>query len=133
MVEESFLKKLKRFSRDNTLELSILGLILGSIFTFIGIIGVFIPDYEIAIVTGILEVIGDWDYWLFMVALILTFAAAWFLYSNVKDRMGFKDLIDTGSKATFVRNQDELEEIAFRLGTKYQDILFDKKKELRIK
>lgn len=132
-MEESIFKKIKKFVRENILGLSIVGFILGITFTIIGILGVFLPNYEVVYIVDFLNMIGYWDYWIFMLALILTFASVYLLFQNVSDRKTFNDLIDTGSKATFVRNQDELEEIAFRLGTKYQDILFDKKKELKIK
>jgi hypothetical protein len=132
-VEESFLKKLKRFARERTLELSIIGFIVGIITTIIGTLGVLLPSYDVEYIDKFLAKIGFWDYWLFIGAVMLLFTSVWFMYVNIKDRKTFNDLIDTGSKATFVRNQDELEEIAFRLGSKYQEILFDKKKELKIK
>ena len=137
-MEDSFVKRLKRFARDNALSLSAVGLILGIFLLIISILGLgfildFITDYDIPVISGFLERIEWWVAWLFIGALILLGAAAYFLYANVKDKKRFDELIDTGSKSIFVRNQNELEEIAFRLGTTHQEILFDKKKELKVK
>jgi hypothetical protein len=132
-VEESLLKKLKRFSREHTIVLSIIGLIIGIFLFAIGTVGIFFADMEISVISDIVDRIGYWYYWAFALALILTFASMYFMYMTVSDRNKFYDLIDTGSKATFVRNQDELEEIAFRLGSSYQEELFEKKRELKIK
>jgi hypothetical protein len=132
------LKRVKRIARDNATSLSAVGLILGIFLLIISIIGLgfildFMSHYDIPVITGFLDRIEWWVAWLLIISLILLGAAAYFLYANVRDKNRFNELIDTGSKSIFVRNQNELEEIAFRLGTKYQELLFEKKKELKVK
>jgi arginine exporter protein ArgO len=74
-VEESLLKKLKRFSREHTIVLSIIGLIIGIFLFAIGTVGIFFADMEISVISDIVDRIGYWYYWAFALALILTFAS----------------------------------------------------------
>ena len=126
-------KKVKRYVREYMLLVTVIGLIVGIIFLIIGILG-FMPDYELPFFTDIVKDIGNW-YWWFLITALFFFipGSAWFMYANISDRRRFNDLIDTDSKKVFVSNVDELEEIAFRLGSSYQEELFDKKEELKVK
>jgi len=126
-------KRLKRLTREYMLVVTAIGLFVGVIFLIIGILG-FMPDYELPVFSDIVEDIGNWYWWFLIISLFFFIpASGWFMYSNMADRRRFDELIDTDSKKVFVSNLDELEEIAFRLGTTYQEELFDKKEELKVK
>ncbi len=58
----------------------------------------------------------------------------WLYYSDHnKKYKKFHELIDTDSKAQFVRNIDEIEEIALELGPDFERIVIDKRNEFKVK
>ncbi len=79
------------------------------------------------------KTLGNYIYWLFIIMLTLTIAAAWIFGDLMIKLKKFDNLIKSDSKATFVRNQNELEELAWSLGPKYLDILNERKRKFRIR
>lgn len=124
---------IKDFIKNHVAELSSLGLIFGILLIYLSGVGVFFPKSASGFVKDFLNFVGDWKYWIFLLSIGLILAGGGYLYSFLKDRKEFKELIDTGSKATFVRNQDDIEYLAWNLGQKYEAIVQDKKKEFKIK
>ncbi|MGA1872176.1 MAG: DUF3198 domain-containing protein [Thermoplasmatota archaeon] len=60
--------------------------------------------------------------------------AGWLYYNDhAKNFKKFKDLIETDSKAQFVRNIDEIEELAVQLGPDFERQVLDKRKEFNVK
>ena len=123
--------------REHSFKINFVGIILGGIFSLISIIGVFFPNHESVTnseaISGFYDMVGDYIYWLFIIALGVFIICLWLyvdLYLKLKK---FKDLLKTNSKAIFVRNQNELEELAWKLGPKYWDIYVERKKELKIR
>ena len=54
-------------------------------------------------------------------------------YSNWKKRSKFEELIDTDSKAEFIKTLDDLEYVAYQLGPKYEERVWDRKQSFKIK
>ena len=60
--------------------------------------------------------------------------ASWLYYhDHNKNYQRFKELMDTDSKANFVRNIDEIEEVAIQLGPDFEKQVIDKRKEFNVK
>lgn len=60
--------------------------------------------------------------------------ASWLYYhDHNKNYQRFKELIETDSKANFVRNVDEIEELAIQLGPDFEAQVIDKRKEFKVK
>jgi hypothetical protein len=76
--------------------------------------------------------LGDWSTWLVIVAPIGLIVCVWWLYDYVRKTKDLAKLIDTPSKAKFVRNLDEIEYLAWSLPQKFEDEVLKKKKELKI-
>ncbi|MBN1390282.1 MAG: DUF3198 domain-containing protein [Candidatus Thermoplasmatota archaeon] len=58
----------------------------------------------------------------------------WLYYhDHSKNFKRFEELIRTDSKALFVRNIDEIEELAVQLGPDFERQVLDKRKEFRVK
>jgi hypothetical protein len=125
---------IKRFLTTYALQLGFLLLILGILLTLLGIIGVFVVDDESPkYLQNIVDSVGAWIYWCVLVGPLVLIAGAWYFFDNISKRREFKDLIDTTSKAKFIRNLDRIEFLAWKLTMNHQKQLMDKKKEFHIK
>jgi hypothetical protein len=125
---------IKRFLTTYTLHLGLLLFILGILLTILGIIGIFLVDSDIPqFLKNIAESVGAWIYWCVLVGPLIFIAGAWYFFDNIGKRREFKELIDTTSKAKFIRNLDRIEFLAWKLSMNHQKQLIDKKKELHIK
>jgi hypothetical protein len=123
--------------REHSMKINLIGVIVGAIFTVLSILGVFFGDFDFIKnndgLTGFFDFIGNYIYWLFILALGVLIICAWLLSDMILKLKKFNKLIDTNSKAVFVRHQNEIEELAWKLGTKYLEIVADRKRELRIR
>lgn len=75
---------------------------------------------------------GNWVYWLAFVGPIGFIFSLWWVLDFILKIRKLKDMINTESKARFIKNQDDIEYIAWRLPRKYKMLVARKKAELRI-
>jgi hypothetical protein len=76
---------------------------------------------------------GNWGYWFLGVgALLVLIGGIWFALYRINVRK-FNKLIVEKSKAAFVKKQDDVEYLAWRLPAKFEDRLVVKKKEFGLK
>jgi uncharacterized membrane protein len=109
-------------------------LILGIILTLLGILGVFIiNDDSPKYLKDLNDSVGNWIYWCILVGPVVIIAGAWYFFDNRQKRKEFKELMETTSKAKFIRNMDRAEFLAWKLTVDHQKQLIEKKKELHIK
>lgn len=76
---------------------------------------------------------GNWDYWVLIVgAGVVLVGAIWFIsyFLNVRK---FRKLIVEKSKASFIKELDDLEYLAWRLPSRYEEELLAKKKNFGLK
>ena len=117
---------------------SFLSLLFGFL-TIIGIVGVYLnmnennrlPSY-ISFLQDLSDPFGRWISWIVVAAPIGLIVCAWWYYDYVKKTRELAELIDTPSKAKFVRNLDEIEYLAWSLPQRYEDKVLLKKKEFKI-
>jgi hypothetical protein len=76
--------------------------------------------------------LGEWATWLVVAAPIGLVVCIWWFYDYVRKTRDLAELIDTPSKAKFVRNLDEIEYLAWSLPKKFENQVLKKKKELKI-
>jgi hypothetical protein len=76
--------------------------------------------------------LGDWSTWVIIIAPIGLVVCIWWFYDYVKKTRELASLIDTPSKAKFVRNLDEIEYLGWSLPKKFEDKVLKKKKEFKI-
>jgi len=117
-------------------ELSVMLLLAFGMSAFLGLLGLLLgPELPDAwgFFQSVVDVLGNWLYWLAAVgAFGLIFSVWWFADYIFKVRK-LKRLIDTTSKAKFIKNIDSIEYIAWRLPNKYKTLMANKKRELRVK
>lgn len=75
---------------------------------------------------------GRWVYWLVVAAPIGLIVCAWWLYDYVRKTRELADLIDTPSKAKFVRNLDDIDYLAWSLPQRFEDKVLAKKREFKL-
>jgi hypothetical protein len=123
--------------KEHSIKFNLIGVIVGAIFTVLSILGVFLADIDFVkdngALTGFFDFVGNFIYWLFIIALGVLIISAWLFSDLILKLKKFNQLIDTNSKAVFVRHQNEIEELAWKLGNKYLEIVVERKKELKIR
>ena len=115
------------------LELSALFLILGTFLTVIVITANFFRDTSPDLLQRVHTDVGGWLVWLDVIAPIMLLVAAYYFVATLGMSREFERLIDTKSKATFIRDQDRIEELAFYLTEGHRKTLKEKKEELNIR
>lgn len=76
--------------------------------------------------------LGNWATWAVIIAPIGLIVCIWWLYDYVRKTRELASLIDTPSKAKFVRNLDEIEFLAWSLPKKFETKVLEKKKEFKV-
>lgn len=66
-------------------------------------------------------------------SVLVILIGGYYLYDNVSKRKEFEELMNTESKKEFLSNLDRIEELAYKLSTEHEEMVWEKKKELKIK
>ncbi len=135
----------KSFFTEYRLELSCLLTLLFGFLTVVGVIGWKYIDIDeendtvtfdlprmLGFFEDFLNPIGTWVTWLAVGAPIGLIICVWWLYDYIKKTRELADLIDTPSKAKFVRNLDDIDYLAWSLPQRYEDKVLAKKKEFKL-
>ena len=120
------------------MEIEVLLLIFGLFLLIMGILGVFVySDSNISNapepIKSMLSDFGDWKYWSTLIGFILVIGAGYYAFDNLRKRREFSKLLDTDSKAKFIKNQERLEFLAWTLTSEHEKEIWRKKKEFKIK
>jgi len=77
--------------------------------------------------------LGEWNIYLTVLGPLLLFSGGYYFFDTIRKRREFERLIETDSKAKFVRNQDRIEFLAWLLGKDYYRRSEQKKVEFNLK
>lgn len=134
----------KSFLTEYRLELSSFLSLLFGILTVIGVVGTFFRETDgqgnvTYTLTGVFSFLvdlarpfGTWATWLVVAAPIGLIICIWWFYDYVKKTRELTKLLDTPSKAKFVRNLDDIEYLGWSLPRRYEKKVLDKKREFKI-
>jgi hypothetical protein len=122
-----------RFAREYALELSSIIFMLGLIMTLFAVLKYGFEDVLPFYLKNIVDGIGSWVVWMVVLGPISLMGGGWYFFDGLKKRKEFAKLIDTDSKAVFVRNYDRLEELAYYLTEKHRQTFYEKRDEFKIK
>lgn len=122
-----------RFTREFALEMSSIILMLGIIMTFFLVLKYGFEDVVPFYLKDIIDGIGNWMVWMVVLGPIFLMGGGWYFFDGINKRKEFTKLMDTDSKAVFVRNYDRLEELAYYLTERHRQIFYDKRDEFKIK
>jgi magnesium-transporting ATPase (P-type) len=110
---------------------SFLSLVFGFL-TLVSVVGVFFTDKLptwLSSLQDLSDPFGNWSYWIVVIGPLGLVVCIWWLYDYVKKTRELAKLIDTPSRAKFVRNIDDIEYLAWSLPQRFEDRVLAKKKE----
>lgn len=122
-----------RFLKEYSLELSSIVFMVGVILTIFVILKYAFYGSAPSNLKEILDGIGGWIVWMVVVGPILMMGGGWYFFDGIKRRREFANLINTDSKAVFLRNLDRIEELAYYLTERHRQLFYDKKDEFKVK
>jgi hypothetical protein len=124
--------KITGFFREYVLPFSIILTIIGIIVLFIGASGIWYQDF-CKNTFGLSEDFLQWSFYLLIIGFIVFAAGVWYLYSYLKNRKFILEEIETNKRSELIKKHAELKATVRHMPTKYQKMLKDKEKELKIK
>lgn len=86
-------------------------------------------DYPIPLI----ESLNEWAWLTLAVSAIIAIGGWLYYHDHNKKFKRFEELIDTDSKAQFVRNVDEIEELAIDLGPDFEKQVMEKRDHFKVK
>ena len=131
--QDKFFRAIKMFIKENLLGLSLgLGLFFLLLFLFTTAAW-FKPGILEGGFADLKDTMGNWKYPLWFISAAGLGVCIYLSYTTYKKQTKFNELMDTDSKAEFIKNLDDLEYVAYQLGPKYEEKVWDKKQTFKIK
>ena len=124
---------LDNFVHENKPGLCLIGIICGLPMIIIGIFSALYKEGSDGMIQWAYDLIGNWAFWFILLGFIVFLPGIYYLGVFIKQLKEFKELMATNSKALFIKNQDRIEELAWRLHPKYEKMVVDKKAKLKIR
>ncbi|MCK5039169.1 MAG: DUF3198 domain-containing protein [Thermoplasmata archaeon] len=122
-----------QYFHEHKMDLSVSMIIIGTILVVISV-GAIISDIgEDGIFSTIKDSTGGWIYWLLIFSGTILSLGLFYFLDFIAKRREFYKIFEERSKSKFVKNLDRIEELAWRLQPKYEEMVIDKKKKLKIR
>jgi phosphotransferase system glucose/maltose/N-acetylglucosamine-specific IIC component len=121
------------FLHKNRILICSILILSGLIFILLSTLSLLYSEGDSGVISTANDILGDWAYWVLLLGLAVLIIGIFYIYEFIKLRKEFKELIEIGSKAKFIKNMDRIEELAWRLHPKYEKIVIKRKSELKIK
>ena len=125
--------KITSFLRNYVLGISIIFVIIGLFIFLMGVIWYGLKDLNLGFYTDQIKSLEDWNFFLLILGFIVLGAGIWYLYSYLKNKKFLLEEIKTNKRSELIKKHRELKNIVRHLPSKYQKMLRDKEKELKIK
>jgi len=131
------------FITEYRLEMSALLSFVFGLLSVIGLVGARYINIDGKIVTfrlpaglsslhDLIQPFGTWVTWIAIMAPIGFIVSIWWLYDYIKKTRKLASLMDTPSRAKFVRNMDDIEYLAWVLPRRFEKHVLDKKREFKL-
>jgi len=121
--------KITGFFREYVFGLSIITFIVGLVLLILSLVHYFLEAYQPEFIKNL----GDWNFYLVIIGLIIFAFGAYYLYSYLKNRKFVLEEIKTNKRSEFIKIHGEMKDTVRYLPSKYRKMLKEKEKELRIK
>ena len=128
------MKKITALLREYVVGLSIIIMICGFVLLIMGVLWYWFSDAVTE--NGSLQFIrnlGDWNAYLLVGGLIIFGIGLYYIYSYITKRKFVLEEIKTNKRSEFLKKHKELKGTVKHLPSKYQKMVKDKEKELKIK
>ncbi len=127
------MKKITGLLKEYVFGLSIISMIIGLFLLFMGIIFYWISDIELGFYTDIIKKLDQWNAFILIGGLIIFGIGLYYLYSYQTNRAFVLEEIKTNKRSEFLKKHKELKGTVKHLPSKYQKMVKDKEKDLKIK
>jgi hypothetical protein len=107
-------------------------LIFGIISLIIGILG-YRPDLMPDFTSGLVDRVGNWYLWGLLGGPFLVILGGYYVSDGIKKRKELNELINSTSKAKFLKNRARIEELALSLTNKHEQLVIQKLQEFKIR
>ena len=132
MVSE-WRKNLDKYLQEHMLAVSLVFAIISGFMTYVGMMGEFYSTSSLS-PDMILDVIGDYDIFVFIFGLIIFGFSAYYLWLTKHYMDRFEEIISTSSKREFQKNWTEIEQIArYQLPKEYRKRVAEARKKFGLK
>jgi amino acid transporter len=124
------------FLREYILGLSILTIIPGVVFIFIGVVYLFfisIAEPTNSLLHFIKDPLGVWNDYILVAGLIIFGIGVYYLYSYLNKRKFVLDELKTDKRSEILKKRGKLEATVKHLPSKYQRMLSEKEEEFNIR
>jgi hypothetical protein len=127
--------RITRFLREYIFALSILTIIPGVFFMFMGIVFLFFLDIAKPedSVLHFIDIIGIWNDYILVAGLIIFGMGVYYLYSFLSKRKYVLDELRTDKRSEILKKRIKLQNTVKRLPSKYQRMLLEKEEEFNIR
>jgi len=112
--------------------ISIVTLIVGLVVLLFGAMGMWLPDL-LKDTFSLSDDVLDWNLYILIIGAVITLFGVYYLYDFLKNKRFLLEELETNKRSEFMKNHAELKTAARHLPSKYQDMLAEKEKELRVK
>jgi amino acid transporter len=124
------------FLREYILGLSILTIIPGVVFIFMGVVYLFfisIAEPTNSLLHFIKDPLGVWNDYILVAGLIIFGIGVYYLYSYLNKRKFLLDELKTDKRSEILKKRSKLEATVKHLPSKYQRMLSEKEEEFNIR
>jgi len=121
--------KITGFFREYVFGLSIITFIVGLVLFILSLIYYFLEEYQPEFIKNL----GDWNFYLVIIGLVIFGAGVWYLYSYLKNRKFVLEEFKTNKRSELLKKHSELKDTVRYMPSKYKKMLKEKEEELRIK
>lgn len=127
--------KIVSFFREFVLIFSIILTIIGLGILSFGLMGMLFEDIpkNMLNMTKNTEGILEWSLYFVIIGFIILAVGLWYLYTFFKNRKFILEEIETNKRSELLKRHSELKTTVKHMPKKYQQMLKEKEKELRIK
>lgn len=121
--------KITGFFREYIFGLSIITFIVGLALLILSLIHYFLAEYQ----PEFIENLGEWNFYLVLIGLIIFAFGVYYLYSYLKNRKFVLEEFKTNKRSELLKKHSELKDTVRYMPSKYKKMLKEKEEELRIK
>ena len=131
--------KISGFLRNYVVGISIIFVIVGLFVFLMGALWyglrdmIVSKDLQLGFYTEQIIQLEDWNFFLLVIGFIVLGTGIWYLYSYLKNRKFVLEELETNKRSELIKKHRELKNVVRHLPSKYQKMLREKEKELKIK
>ncbi len=131
--------KITDFLRNQVFILSVIITIISLVLVFMGVIWYGLRDpltadeIPLGFYTKTIQDLGEWNFYILVVGLILLMIGVYYIWRYHKNKKFLLEELKTNKRSELIKSRHELEVTARHLPSKYDKMLKEKLKELKIK